>query len=268
MRIITLTLLIASLVLSGCAQSSTETTERLIEPAEARQLKVMTYNVNYGIAGDLDTILAIQHEDADLVLLQETNAAWERALREHLASMYPHMLFEHCCGAGGLAVLSKAPLESGAYLAAPGDGWFPAWRVVAETPIGHVQVLNVHLRPPLSNSGSVLSGYFSTPSVRVEEISSHVHALEDGMPTLVAGDFNEDASGRAVRTLESRGIRTVLPEFHPGEKTWRWNTSVGTVRAQLDHIAYDRAHLHPLEAYVLDAGRSDHVPVVAVFTQK
>ena len=34
-----------------------------------------------------------------------------------------------------------------------------------QTAVGRVQVLNVHLRPPLSNGGSVVSGYFSTPSL-------------------------------------------------------------------------------------------------------
>ena len=63
--------------------------------------------------------------------------------------------------------------------------------------------------------------------------------------------------------LRERGFRSALPEFHGSTPTWRWYTSGVTVRAQLDHVAYD-SRLVPLDARVIQAGRSDHLPVLVV----
>ena len=77
------------------------------------------------------------------------------------------------------------------------------------------------------------------------------------------GDFNE-SSGDALEFLAGRGLVSALEEFRPGEPTWRWNTSVGEVTSQLDHLAYD-PRLEPLDSWVIQGGRSDHLPVVGVF---
>jgi len=227
-------------------------------------LKVMTYNINYGIPGDPPTMAAIRDADADLVLLQETTAEWEAALRSEFSHRYPYMSFHACCGAGGLGVLAKRAFAEKDYLEGPPQGWFPALRLVAQTPIGAVQVLSVHLHPPVSSSGSIVSGYVKTPPIREAEAATFLKALEPGLPTLVAGDFNESSSGRAVRLLAENGLVSALPEFAPGQRTWRWPTPVGEVSSQLDHLAYN-PRLTPLDVRALEAGRSDHLPVVGVF---
>ncbi len=112
----------------------------------------------------------------------------------------------------------------------------------------------------------MIRGYFSTRSVRKKEIRAHVAALDPGIPTVIAGDFNESEDGRAVQFLNKRGLRSALPEFKPGADTWRWTTSVGTVHSQLDHIVYD-PHFTPINATVLKQGNSDHWPVVATFVR-
>jgi endonuclease/exonuclease/phosphatase (EEP) superfamily protein YafD len=226
----------------------------------------MTFNVNFGLNGDADSIAAIRDSGADLVLLQETTEAWERQIRDQLGEVYPHMAFRHCCRAGGLAILSKGAIVEDDYLNARSSerGWFPAWRHVVDTQIGRIQTLNVHLRPPISDGGSVVSGYFTTPKVRRKEIDAFFASLDDSLPTVIAGDFNENKDGRAVQYLRKKGLRSALPEFKPSADTWRWKTSVGSVHSQLDHIAYD-AQLVPLNANVLKQGRSDHWPVVATF---
>ena len=226
-------------------------------------LSVLSYNLNFGMAGDPETLEVIRNADADVVLLQETSPGWEAALRQELTESYPHMSFRHCCRAGGLAVLSKSAFSEHEYVAAPA-AWFPAWRLRVQTRLGMVQVLNVHLRPQISDSGSVVSGYFTTPAVREREMEAYYTTLDRSLPTLVAGDFNENESGRAVTYLRERGFRTALPEFHPGAETWRWQTAVGEVNAQLDHIVYDDS-FEPLNATVIEAGRSDHYPVLATF---
>jgi len=249
----------AGTLLGACAAPKSPRPPARGEPT----LSVLSYNVNYGMAGDPETLAVIRRASADLVLLQETNELWEAAVRSELAALYPHMSFRHCCGAGGLAVLSKTRFSEHEYFAAP-RAWFPAWRLLVETPLGQMQVLNVHLHPPISESGSVVSGYFTTPPVRAGEIEAYAAMLVPDVPTLVVGDFNENDSGRALSFLKQRGFRSALPEFESDAETWRWQTSVGEVNAQLDHIVYDPS-LDPLNAVVIEAGRSDHYPVLASF---
>lgn len=233
-----------------------------------KTLSVMTYNVNYGLAGDESTLAAIDGQHADLVLLQETTPAWEVVLGEHLGARYPFMKFRHCCGAGGMAVLSRFPFRERDYLYPPEGGWFPAWIFEVDAPIGTLQVMNVHLRPQIGDSGpnviGVASGMIRTPAIREGEISDYFPHLRPKVPTLIAGDFNESEDGDALDYLDERGFRSTLPEFSEDD-TWHWNMSViGTVSRRFDHIVYGPG-LEPLSARVIQAGASDHLPVVAIF---
>ena len=243
----------------GCARSPVRTA-RTVDGGPT--LKVMTYNVNFGIAGDAETIRTIRDSDADVVFLQETNPVWEWELKATTAELYPHRAFHHWGGAGGLGVLSRLPVEDGGLIPPEGDGWFPGWRVIVGAAFGRVQVLSVHLRPPVSDSGSFVSGYFTTSKVRRDELERFLARLDPALPTLIVGDFNE-ADGQAVRFLAARGFKSALPEFKPEANTWQWPTSVMTLRDRLDHITYD-ARLVPLSADVLYQGRSDHFPVISV----
>lgn len=228
-------------------------------------LEVLTFNVNFGIPGDAATAAVLEASTAELVFLQETTPEWERALGAGLAKKWPHQRWLHSRGAGGLAVLSKRPFEVKEVLENP-SGWFPAMRVVAQTPLGPVQALVVHLRPPISDSGSWVSGYFGTSPLRRAELEHFLTALDPTLPTLVAGDFNEGTSGDAVQALEARGLRSVLPEFHPNAKTWGWDVGALHLSAQLDHLVVS-AQLEPLDAKVVAGGRSDHQAVAAVFAR-
>jgi endonuclease/exonuclease/phosphatase family metal-dependent hydrolase len=237
-------------------------------PVEARtptgpSIKVLTYNMNYGLGGDQAGVEAVAAADADLVLLQETTPAWASALRTTLGERYPHMAFRDCCGAGGMGVLSKRPFVEKDYAHAPA-GWFPAWRLVVDSPLGPLQVLNVHLHPQISESGSVVSGHFSTPPIRAAEIAQYHALLDPSLPTLVVGDFNEDHDGGAVGYLIERGFRSALSELAGCQPTWHWRTSLGTVQAEFDHLVHDE-RLRPLEVHVLPVGRSDHFPLLGVF---
>lgn len=254
--------------MASCASSPPDHTPTLAP--DAPSLTLMTYNVNYGIAGDPDTIDAISSSGAELILLQETTQTWERSLREELSTQYPHMHFAHCCGAGGLAILSTRPFEVLDTLEPPQGGWFPAMLLRADTSLGPIAILQVHLRPPLSNSGNVLLGYLSTPKVRELEITHYIDQITShhkALPALVVGDFNED-DGRAIAHLDTHGMKSVLPEFSPDQHTWRWHTSLGELTQRLDHVVYDPNALTPHTAHVVEAGRSDHLPIVATFSKR
>jgi endonuclease/exonuclease/phosphatase (EEP) superfamily protein YafD len=248
--------------LTGCFSHPTRTAAPIA--ADTPRVSVMTYNVNFGMADDAQTVDAVANQNADVVFLQETNPRWEQNLRARLGGTYPHIAFKHCPLAGGLAVLSKMPIERIEYLEP--TSWFPAARVVIDSPVGRLQVLNVHLRPPISDRGSAVSGYFKTPPVRKDEVKTFAKSLDPTLPTLIVGDFNESEGGQALRWLRHRGYTSALPEFSPRSQTWRWRTSYLSLHGRYDHLCYDR-RLTPLRVEVRNAGRSDHLPVVGVFTR-
>jgi endonuclease/exonuclease/phosphatase (EEP) superfamily protein YafD len=232
----------------------------------------MTYNVNYGnpdVAGSIDAIAEV---DADVVLLQEITREWRDELQLRLAARYPHQVFHVVArAAGGLAVLSRLRIDSAELWAPPaGTGaWFPAERIVVTTTAsGPVQLLNVHLRPALDQGGWV-TGYLNTPPIRRKEIAAHWRHIDYQLPTVVAGDFNEDAGGRAIEFLAEHGLTRVATT---GPTTWHYETWRGGVKSDLlqldiDHVLID-GHFVARDAHVVDAGASDHRPVVVTLALK
>ncbi len=243
---------------SGCLHATRAAREPV---AGERVLTVVTWNVNYGLAWSGSEALEEATRDADLVLLQETNAGWETTSSERLRERFPYQHWLDDEAAGGQAILSKRPFT---FEVLPAEhGWFPAMRIE----VGGVQVLNVHLHPPISDSGSVVSGYFNTGPTRRAELRGFFAALDPRLPTLVVGDFNEGTSGEAISWAANQKFRSALPEFAPTADTWHWPVSrVLELHAQFDHLLYGPG-LAPLKAEVLRIGRSDHFPVRAVFTR-
>jgi endonuclease/exonuclease/phosphatase (EEP) superfamily protein YafD len=242
-------------------------TARAPEAPTGPHFRVLGFNVNWGGPKPDLAVQAIAGSDADIVCLQETNPAWEELLRKTLAAKYPRMLFRHFSGAGGKAFLSRLPIREIRYVTEKA-GWFPGWVVEVQTPSGTVHVMNVHLRPPLSDRGGFsLGALYSTKDIRLQEVKDlHAH-LDEKLPTIVMGDFNENTSGAAAGWFKSRGMTDAVQEFDPYGKTWHWNTSLGTFSACFDHIFYS-AHLHCVEADIIKEGASDHYPVTAVFQMK
>lgn len=235
--------------------------------ATGPEFTVATYNVNFGMPRALDAVAAIRATGADLVCLQETSPDWELLIRSHLPNVYPHMMFKHVGAAGGQAILAKAPFEEIVY-DRPAAGWFPGWVVRARTALGDVQVLNVHLRPPLREDGGVSAGvYLKTRDTRRSEIEALYSHLDPQQPALVMGDFNEGDGGLAVSYLKDKQFGDALPQFAPWAHTWRWRVGLVTLTDRFDHILYS-AHLECLHASVLNQGASDHLPVVARFQKK
>lgn len=230
----------------------------------ARALRLVTYNVNYANPDVTSTLDAIADADADVVLLQEVTAEWQHALLDRFGAAFPYHVFRlHPTRApGGLAVLSKVPIEAEELLPCPERGWFPAERLVLRAPWGRIQVLHVHLRPAI-DGGSWVRGYLTTPPLRRREIEAYWRKLRHEMPTIVAGDFNEAPTGTALAYLARHGMARIAAA---GPPTWHYTTELrgrraDVLRLDLDHVLVDRT-LRARDARVLDAGTSDHRPVV------
>ena len=222
-------------------------------------LRVMTYNVNYANPDPAASIDAIAAADADIVMLQEVTAAWREALVARLAVQYPYRAVRVVRASGGLAVLSRFPITNEELVAHP--RMRPAQRAVVATPLGAIQLLNVHLRPAIDR-GSWVRGFFTTPPVRRREIEAHWGRIDDRLPIVAAGDFNEAPSGSAVGFVEKRGLVRVRPR---GPTTWRYETTAAgrkleVLRLDIDHVLVGSLAIG--DAEVLDVGTSDHRPVV------
>jgi endonuclease/exonuclease/phosphatase family metal-dependent hydrolase len=255
-------LVLLGLLLAGASDNPGATRVARAPLPEEPVLAVTTFNLNYARSGDASTLAAIAEAPAELIFLQETNRAWQGQVQLRLARIFPYQTWIEGARAGGQAVLSRRPFSAPQVIASP-VGWFPALRVVVETPLGKIQVLAVHLHPQISEGGSWLIGPFTTDVARLAEIIRYTAALQP-LPTLIVGDFNEGTGGAALRFLDTRGYRSALPEFSPAAMTWHWPLGFLQLTGQLDHLLYD-AWFVPLSASVSRSGHSDHFPVRALF---
>lgn len=224
-------------------------------------LRLMTYNLNYANPDPGSALDAIENADADVVLLQEITGAWKKALEKRFEKKYPHRIYRlHSRSPGGLAVLSKHEITAEELLASPVH-WFPAERLVVAAPLGDVQILHVHLRPAI-DQGSWIKGFITTPPLRLREVQSYWKKVAHDMPTIVAGDCNEDPKGSAVAFLEKQGLTRVATS---GPTTWHYvadkHVKGSALELDIDHVMVDK-RLSAQTATVVDAGASDHRPVI------
>jgi endonuclease/exonuclease/phosphatase family metal-dependent hydrolase len=118
--------------------------------------------------------------------------------------------------------------------------------------------VNVHLRPAIQD-GSWIKGFLSTPPIRRAEIEAHWKTVDTSLPTVVAGDFNEDGTGQAVDFLAGQGL-TLVPT--KGPTSWHYQDLLSLT---IDHVMVG-AGLTGSSGEVIDVGASDHRPVVVTLT--
>lgn len=249
----------------GCASSLVSRAPRAVPRAT---LTIATYNVNFAIPDDPSTVAAVQSLDVDVILLQETNAEWERSLEAWIAQRGLHSRFWRSSQwpAGGAGVISRWPISEEQSVDSA-VGWFQAHRFNVRSPRGVISLVNVHLQPPITE-GSPVRGWFDAPRQHEREIEHALRTMGDthARATVIAGDFNEPEGRGAVAWLNrERALCSALPGFAPDATTWRWNVGPIELTERLDHIAYSPRELEAIDVRVLHVGRSDHLPVRAVF---
>jgi endonuclease/exonuclease/phosphatase family metal-dependent hydrolase len=262
----------------------------------AGRVSVLTYNVNFGLARerrgefylseDTENVMkAILTSGADMVVLQETNRAWEYAVQQAAAAaQYPHQRWLHESAAGGSAILCRhhIPIVS-CELVDPRDevegSWFKQLVATVEVDGRKIIVVGVHLRPP---KGMM----FWTTSIRRREIAYVMQWIADRsdregagietMPMLVMGDFNEDDGYSALSFLRERyGLVDALERFvEKGQETMEVDVPLlfGAFywhrKFRLDHICFREEYFICEECRVVPGYRrhaSDHQPVYASF---
>jgi endonuclease/exonuclease/phosphatase family metal-dependent hydrolase len=103
----------------------------------------------------------------------------------------------------------------------------------------------------------------TTPPLRRREIESYWKKLARDLPTVIAGDFNEDTTGSALSFLRKQSLSRVETQ---GPTTWHYevHSPKGTsdlLKMDIDHVMISNG-LQAKDAEVIDAGASDHRPVV------
>jgi endonuclease/exonuclease/phosphatase family metal-dependent hydrolase len=162
----------------------------------------------------------------------------------------------------GLAIISKYPIINNLFLP-PVYGWSPGWLVTIKTPKGCLQVFNVHLNPKLvceNNIGLFGEGIWATSQFRLKEINYYYQFLNPKLPTIIAGDFNENDNCAVANYLCNRNFfdnLTLVPAYI---KTWYWNAAGFVVTGRYDRI-YNSPCLHTKYCRVVTKGDSDHFPV-------
>ena len=249
-----------ALLCSGCARIRKPTAPT------GQHYRILTYNVNRG-SDPKEIAEVIRRAGADIVCLQETDDV-EADFKAALASEYPTMAFrdsETRVG-GGFAFLSKYPAREVAWIPSETE-WFAGWILEFETPTGPVQVLNVHLRPPIKGRRSFVKGYLFSRGDRLREVEFFYSKRDAKTPLIVAGDFNDTAGSRAGSFLKRKGLTNALPEFDRRTPTWKWRSGWLTLRRRMDHIFYS-SDLECFSARVIEAGPSDHFPVEGIFAAR
>ncbi|MBN1336971.1 MAG: endonuclease/exonuclease/phosphatase family protein [Deltaproteobacteria bacterium] len=244
--------LVAVLLAAGCGLPPPD--------PEAPSFVLLTWNLHFEVSGHPDAARVIRASGADLVLVQECNEEWQARLDEDLGDLYPHREWVLSGLNGGIGVLSRTPVSEVEPLPSPLD-WFPAVRVSIDTAIGPLQILGVHLHPPVSEAGSLLAGAFTTADDRLREICDYRSALRADTPAVIAGDFNAGPWEPAVRALAVEGWRDAVSRAHPFGMTWRGRIrDILPAAAQIDHVLVP-ADLCAVDVRILHDGPSDHWPV-------
>lgn len=233
--------------------------------APAGRFAVATYNVLYKNRDLKELVETIRKAQADLVALQETNAASERALRRELSRLYPHMAFRHAPQAGGFALLSKSPLRNVTYVR-PRHGYFGMLTARAMLGGKDVQVANVHLHPFNPRKGeSPVAALLQSEKVREKEIAYFAKRLAPKGPVIVLGDFNTTSQMAAPKRLSSRGFIdsfASVTENSDRHATWRLQQPGMELGLRIDYI-FHTADVRTVGSRVIPSKASDHDLVVS-----
>lgn len=252
----------------------------LIQEATTQRLKVMTYNIHYGIGRDrkyrLDRIISvIKNENPDVVALQEIDKGISRTNFDDQPRIIAEALdmhFHHCVnryignGEFGIATLSRFPIKkkrrhnisfSTRFSVRPVE---PRGALFADIffDSAYLHVFNIHLglgvRERIYQRRKLLS-----ESVLLDKM------LRD--PIIVLGDFNDSVISVVNSGIENHFNDAFKLSGGKDGATFRW----GPIKLRLDRI-YTSDNLRPVESYVVNTRSSrlasDHKPLVAIVETK
>jgi endonuclease/exonuclease/phosphatase family metal-dependent hydrolase len=252
---------------------------------------VCSYNVNWGncLTGNPNSqhakniCKAITSTEADICCLQETHSGFEKVFKSNFETLYPYQIHkEHKYKsatldnkegslAGGLTILSKFPIYEISFHQPKVEGsFFPGLIVRVEVKNNvFVEILNVHLRPPISKEHRPTIGdYFYTSSIRKDEIKELISQMTNNQMKIICGDFNESSGDCLTFLKKEMNYKDILIEHCDNKNTWYWHLFWNTyLYGAYDHIFFDPMKLNSTKGKVFEEFKefSDHLPVLGEF---
>lgn len=178
----------------------------------------------------------------------------------HSCFAYPETQYPHIPFGIGLATFSRFPIESWEHVSLPaadirfpfdGKEWHAADRSLVSctirTPKGRIRVFNTHLQAFFMIGSSA----DEHPAQR-DIVSELVRAsIEEGLPTILTGDFNCTPKEHTLAVLSAAGVKTLQKRII----TWRRMPLV------IDHIMVS-SQFRMKKFRVVDSDISDHLPLM------
>lgn len=217
-------------------------------PAD-RQLSLLGANVLIENDDYASTLAVIREADADLVLLTESDAAWEAAMRE-IEADYPHRVAVPLENSYGMHLYSKLPFDGTVKYRVQDD--IPSIDGTLTLRDGsRVHLFAIHPEPPRPGD--------DTGERDAELVLVGREMRDAGGAAIVLGDLNDVAWSKTTSlfvevsgTKDPRVGRRLMPTFNAKWPLMRWPLDHLFVSPHWDHIDMER----------LDNGGSDHFPVL------
>ena len=235
-------------------------------------LTVMTYNVLAWHDHTAPIIRTIQHENPDILFIQELNNNLARALREELIHIYPDQILDPTDNPRGIGTISRYPIrETGILLP---DGWIGGPQVlILEWEGMEITVVNIHMT---STTGISSREHIErTFTLREAQARTLVEFARQQGPTIISGDANAAPQNNSYRTLTCHlidawqeagfGLGHTFPgsDIPGSDRPQFGNWSVPQWLSRIDYIFYT-SHFKAIKARTaLIDGVSDHRGVTA-----
>jgi len=253
---------------------------------DPRAIRMVSYNINlgyHGIPAIVDQVMQLQ---PNLVLLQEVHEGLERELRQAFAGWHVDHQDQFFIASRFpiLDVREPAPLryqagEGGAHKTGDGGARFMAYTI--DSPLGTVDVFNVHTTSPREGledmrgggflyelrQGHVLFGRGAETLTfngyrrrrQVEGVAAAARASKH--PVIVAGDFNLPALSRIVRD----NLGDLDDAFASAGRGFGYTYPTKFPFLRIDRI-FTGQGLRAVDFHIGDRRASDHLCVSAVIT--
>lgn len=243
-------------------------------PADSRpagspvRLSVIAYNVLYTSPDPDRSVDLLAQEDADLICLRELTPAFVKRFEARLGERYPHRVMKPKRGTWGVGIASKHPIVRHQHFPQKPHR-LPALEARIKTDTGALTLVCVHLMPPIAKhrkKDGLLTTMGKNEALREAQARYLIGRYVDlKQPLLIAGDFNEGESDRAIKVLRDAGFALACDgELADCGATWPGATTIAPAVFRIDHILGRGVQFS--SAQVIKGGGSDHYPVRSLFT--
>ncbi|HEX6077493.1 MAG TPA: endonuclease/exonuclease/phosphatase family protein [Micromonosporaceae bacterium] len=215
-------------------------------------LRVMTVNLWHGDA-TAELMALLRAERPDLLSVQEvTPQAATRLERAGITDLLPHAAVRPAPGVAGTALYGRAGFTDARTLHQSSRfDMVRAWYVHKGVAL---DVVATHPSPPIPGPGGAVAAWHRDLG-RLPRA-----APDDGVVSLLAGDFNATLDHAALRRLIDSGYVDAADAVGDGlTPTWQWSVIPPVT---IDHVLVEEG-IGIRAVRVHDVGRSDHQAVVA-----